>query len=88
MCNVRVGARFLGRSDLTNHEEVVKALQGTCKETCKDSDRQTEGQIQLIQRINTGHMVPLDRPPGSSMTSALTTVPQGLKKSLRSCHFT
>ena len=32
--------------------------------------------------------IPFDRPPGSSMTSARTTVPHCLKKSLSSCHFT
>ena len=53
-------------------------------------DRQTRASTETAQAtwIDAGEMVPFDRPPGSSMTSALTTVPQGLKKSFRSCHFT
>jgi hypothetical protein len=36
--------------------------------------------------VNIPH--PFDRPPGSSMTSALTTVPHDLNRSFKSCHFT
>jgi hypothetical protein len=36
--------------------------------------------------LNAPH--PFERPPGSSMTSALTTVPHDLNRSFKSCHFT